>query len=582
MATVLAATVVASSSLPLAQAAYADDTNSLDVKTKIQFVNAATGKPIAPTIEETTNDFNKEYLKSFDDYELNNISKTVYGYYLPKETIYMFGYPDKTFKPNQGITRAEFMAVMYRLYDGDFPKEVRQWNDKEFKDVDQKSWYFKSLKKMYELGLVNGSDGKMYPNQPITRAELASLVIRLAGVDVNEENPLSYFKDVNPEMWYGDSVNAAAEKGFIAGYNLTEFKPDAPIKRSEVTAIVNKALNRDFESIAKVVNPYKDVNKDDWFFNDVISASVKHLIPEMAKDLKLDTTDYVYTENEGKIIDQEKDVKEKSIEPKKLVGFKFVGNFVEYDSNYTPISDTQEKMKEKEKSDKQEVWYNYSSKGLRDVEPAEPPKLSAQGPVVTGTAKDSRFRRYININAQFHKNPKDGERIKVEVGNNGPRGTEGNYIEYFENVNDFLSEVQIARPVGEDDPIRPEMVGLWISIVDNLGNNVYPTDEGRIDYTPTYQLEAKVRGIHINRSYLYLKSEKPNTRVTITVLRGGKQVLEQKAVLQKVGEHEKVFLTKDGAPFKLQIGDDIDIYGESGPDEMGKIYTTNPWIYPLG
>ncbi|WP_336787386.1 S-layer homology domain-containing protein [Paenibacillus sp. MMO-177] len=95
------------------------------------------------------------------------------------------------------------------------------------------------------LGIINGyADGTFKPDNTITRAELAKIVIVATG---NESaatlmaNTAPSFKDVKKGVWYTGYINAAAAKGFIQGYNGS-FRPNDPIKFEEVTAILVRAL----------------------------------------------------------------------------------------------------------------------------------------------------------------------------------------------------------------------------------------------------------------------------------------------------------------------------------------------------
>ncbi|GMK49019.1 hypothetical protein PghCCS26_61490 [Paenibacillus glycanilyticus] len=95
------------------------------------------------------------------------------------------------------------------------------------------------------LGIINGyADGTFKPDNTITRAELAKIVIVATG---NESaatlmaNTAPSFKDVKKGVWYTGYINAAAAKGFIQGYN-GNFRPNDTIKFEEVTAILVRAL----------------------------------------------------------------------------------------------------------------------------------------------------------------------------------------------------------------------------------------------------------------------------------------------------------------------------------------------------
>lgn len=57
----------------------------------------------------------------------------------------------------------------------------------EFKDVDKLDWFYNSIKKVNEKGIMTGyKDGEFKPNQSITRAEIAVIASRLLEVFEND------------------------------------------------------------------------------------------------------------------------------------------------------------------------------------------------------------------------------------------------------------------------------------------------------------------------------------------------------------------------------------------------------------
>lgn len=102
-----------------------------------------------------------------------------------------------------------------------------------------------AVEQLTALGIVQGyADGTFKPDNTITRAELAKIVIVATG---NESaatlmaNTAPSFKDVKKGAWYTGYINAASAKGFIQGYN-GNFRPNDTIKFEEVVAILVRAL----------------------------------------------------------------------------------------------------------------------------------------------------------------------------------------------------------------------------------------------------------------------------------------------------------------------------------------------------
>ncbi|WP_139491075.1 phosphodiester glycosidase family protein [Brevibacillus dissolubilis] len=75
------------------------------------------------------------------------------------------GYPDKTFRPDQKVTRAEAAAILDRVL-----KKTAQPKEKLADKTQWPSWAAGSINNIVGLGLMDSVDGKFLPNQPTTRA----------------------------------------------------------------------------------------------------------------------------------------------------------------------------------------------------------------------------------------------------------------------------------------------------------------------------------------------------------------------------------------------------------------------------
>ena len=180
----------------------------------------------------------------------------------------VMGYPDKTFKPDNGITRAEASSLIYNLLGLDFYLN----STNEFSDVNEKDWYYKTVSTLSskEYPIFAGyPDGTFKPNAKITRAEIAVLLVKL-GVseeEINEEIDKALFADVN-DHWAKAYITAAAEKGIISTENSI-FNPNNSATRAETSTMVFNSIGR-----AEIVpdNPtFVDVDKDHWAYSKIES-----------------------------------------------------------------------------------------------------------------------------------------------------------------------------------------------------------------------------------------------------------------------------------------------------------------------
>lgn len=83
------------------------------------------------------------------------------------------------------------------------------------------------------------------------------------------------FSDDNSFIWAKDAVNKWSLKGYVSGYPDGTFRGNQYITRAEVIAIINKLNN---SSVVASKRPSKDINNDNWFFNDMGKAVENGLI----------------------------------------------------------------------------------------------------------------------------------------------------------------------------------------------------------------------------------------------------------------------------------------------------------------
>lgn len=146
------------------------------------------------------------------------------------------GYPDGTFKPDRGVTRAEFVAMINSAFQ--VPKSGRTLPP--FKDVKSSDWFAPAVTAVVDAGYVNGyPDGTFRPQQAITRQEAATL---LAGLLRLEDGGKLDFSDAGQiGDWARPGVAGLVAKGLISGYPDGSFRPGRTITRAEAAVIVNNA-----------------------------------------------------------------------------------------------------------------------------------------------------------------------------------------------------------------------------------------------------------------------------------------------------------------------------------------------------
>ena len=188
---------------------------------------------------------------------------------------YIKGYPNGSFKPTDTITRAEAATIFYRLLT-DSTRKAYATTYNSFKDVPATAWYNTAVSTMAKLGIVNGgSDGYFRPNDPITRAEIAAMIARCDGAYYTGSSTV--FSDTYGH-WAASYIARAYELGWINGYGTT-YAPDRYISRAETVAVLNRVLNRAPQYTSDLTRNYttfSDVATSAWYYLDVEEAANSH------------------------------------------------------------------------------------------------------------------------------------------------------------------------------------------------------------------------------------------------------------------------------------------------------------------
>lgn len=120
------------------------------------------------------------------------------------------GYPDGSFKPDDNLTRAEFAKLLVAAL-GVLPEPE---TSVPFPDA-RGHWSVKMgyLQAAVKMGVLNGfPDGSFRPDAPVTRAQAVKIIVAAAGLGTG--NARSVYTDT-ADTWYQGFVEAAGEGGLI-------------------------------------------------------------------------------------------------------------------------------------------------------------------------------------------------------------------------------------------------------------------------------------------------------------------------------------------------------------------------------
>ncbi len=152
---------------------------------------------------------------------------------------YLYAYGNTNFfSPQLPMSRAEVITTLvqdiassYAVYDS---------NSGGFIDVPSNYWANNNIAIAAQNRLIIGYPDKTFkPQQTITRAEMATFMVRFAGIPVNAAGSAS-FTDVNRNSWAFGYINAFVASGLMppSWQQSQFFQPKRPVTRAEVAYIL--------------------------------------------------------------------------------------------------------------------------------------------------------------------------------------------------------------------------------------------------------------------------------------------------------------------------------------------------------
>ncbi|MCJ8341813.1 MAG: IdeS/Mac family cysteine endopeptidase, partial [Cetobacterium sp.] len=149
---------------------------------------------------------------------------------------YINGYDDKTFKPNNSITRAEFVKVVNKLF-GYIEKGTEK-----FYDVNENDWFYNDICIGIKAGYIKGKSETIFsPNDKITRQEVAMILTNIMNNKDENLDKLNSFKDGNETpQWAQSSVEGAIEAGYLNGYEDNTIKAFGNTTRAEAVTMLSR------------------------------------------------------------------------------------------------------------------------------------------------------------------------------------------------------------------------------------------------------------------------------------------------------------------------------------------------------
>lgn len=198
-------------------------------------------------------------------------------HYVSNNLKLFYGYKDGTFRPNDYISRSEFIALMNRtlMETGVFPKEryvfenyeisfaesesqqLEQSSVKEsqelYRDLFRIYWAYQDIVTLNRYMKKNNCQLKdvfpgnvLIPSKPITRGETAKLMSYFIAPSVENHKDLE-FKDFDPNRLSNMDIDKVLESKIMEGFEDNTLRMNQKLTRAEA-AVILKRLYRELEN----------------------------------------------------------------------------------------------------------------------------------------------------------------------------------------------------------------------------------------------------------------------------------------------------------------------------------------------
>ena len=144
-----------------------------------------------------------------------------------------------SFSPNQNITRAEVVEVLWKLNGKPSPKSTKN----PFSDVSSGDSYYTAVLWAVEKGITNGTSAtKFTPSGECTRGQVLTFLWRTAGKPepTSNRNP---FTDVTKSDYYYKPVLWAVENGITTGATATKFDPSSNCTWAQTVTFLYRTIS---------------------------------------------------------------------------------------------------------------------------------------------------------------------------------------------------------------------------------------------------------------------------------------------------------------------------------------------------
>lgn len=151
---------------------------------------------------------------------------------------FITGVGEDKIAPKAALTRAQLAAILSRVMQtGAGDVSVLD----NFTDADKNAWYAGAMAKAVELNIFYGDGDSIYPDRPVTRQELFTILVRAFSVTGGDESTLASYNDAGSiSSWAKAAISAMIAQGYAAGYEDKTLRPAQQVTREEFAQLLHR------------------------------------------------------------------------------------------------------------------------------------------------------------------------------------------------------------------------------------------------------------------------------------------------------------------------------------------------------
>lgn len=148
------------------------------------------------------------------------------------------GYEDGTIRPNNEISRAEFVALVNRV-----AGYQAAGSTVKFSDVKTGDWYAGQVAIAVNEGYIGGfEDNTFRPNDSVTRAQAAAIIARIKNLPSDAARANQFADAAATPDWAKGVVGAVANAGYMIGDEANNFNAEKALTRAEAVASLDRVF----------------------------------------------------------------------------------------------------------------------------------------------------------------------------------------------------------------------------------------------------------------------------------------------------------------------------------------------------